>query len=51
VGNPYPTGIGYDTQNGSGGTPINLTLQSGVIVTIPAGAPGTTPSTPLTPRA
>ncbi|WP_445216789.1 autotransporter outer membrane beta-barrel domain-containing protein [Bradyrhizobium sp. Pa8] len=40
VGNLYPTGIGYDTQNGSGGTPINLTLQSGVIVTIPAGAPG-----------
>ncbi len=40
AGNPYATGIGYDTQNGSGGAPINLTLQSGVIVTIPAGAPG-----------
>ena len=32
----YPTGIGYNTIN----TPINLTLQSGVNVTIPAGSPG-----------
>ncbi|GLR85403.1 autotransporter outer membrane beta-barrel domain-containing protein [Bradyrhizobium iriomotense] len=40
AGNPYPTGIGYDTNNGLGGTPINLTLLPGVIVTIPAGAGG-----------
>jgi hypothetical protein len=39
-GNPYASGINVDTSNGFGGTPINLTLQSGVIVTIPAGAPG-----------
>jgi len=39
-GNTYPGGINYNTDNGLGGTPINLTLQSGVIVTIPAGAPG-----------
>ena len=35
-GNPYATGINVNTNN----TPINLTLQSGVNVTIPAGAPG-----------
>ena len=27
---PYATGIGYDTNDGLGGTPIILTLQSGV---------------------
>ena len=37
--NPYGAGIGYDTNNGLGGTPITLTLQSGVNVVIPAGAP------------
>ena len=34
--NNYPTGIGYNTNN----TPINLTVLSGVNVTIPAGSPG-----------
>jgi hypothetical protein len=37
--NPYAAGIGYDTNNGLGGTPITLTLQSGVNVVVPAGAP------------
>jgi hypothetical protein len=36
----FPAPITYDTNNGLGGTPINLTLQSGVNVLIPAGAPG-----------
>src|SRR5215831_3854826 len=36
-GNFYPTGINYNTADGLGGFPINLTLQSGVNVTIPAG--------------
>ena len=36
AGNPYATGINYNTDN----TPINLTLQPGVNVTIPAGSPG-----------
>ena len=40
AGNPYPSGINYNTNNGLGGTPITLTLQSGVNVTIPAGSPG-----------
>jgi len=40
AGNPYPGGINVDTNNGLGGTPINLTLQSGVIVNIPAGPGG-----------
>ncbi len=35
-GNPYASGINVNTNN----TTINLTLQSGVIVTIPAGSPG-----------
>ena len=35
-GNPYATGINVNTDN----TPINLTLQPGVNVTIPAGSPG-----------
>ena len=35
-GNPYATGINVNTAN----APINLTLQSGVNVTIPAGSPG-----------
>ena len=35
-GNPYATGINVNTNN----APINLTLQSGVNVTIPAGSPG-----------
>ena len=35
-GNPYATGINVNTAN----TPINLTLQPGVNVTIPAGSPG-----------
>jgi hypothetical protein len=39
-GNPYASGINVDTNDGLGGSPIRLTLQSGVIVTIPAGAPG-----------
>jgi hypothetical protein len=39
-GNPYPTGINVNTDNGLGGAPIGLTLQSGVNVTIPAGSPG-----------
>ena len=45
--NPYATGINVSTVN----TPINITLQPGVNVTIPAGSPGLTPSTPLTPGA
>ena len=36
-GNPYATGINVNTDNGVGGNPINLTLQPGVNVTIPAG--------------
>jgi hypothetical protein len=36
-GNTYPTGINVNTDNGLGGTPINLQLLSGVNVTIPAG--------------
>ena len=40
LGNPYSTGISVDTNNGLGGTPINLTLLPGVNVTIPAGFPG-----------
>ena len=39
-GNTYPGGINVDTNNGLGGAPINLTLQSGVVVDIPAGAGG-----------
>ena len=39
-GNPYASGINVDTNNGLGGSLINLTLQSGVNVTIPAGSPG-----------
>ena len=35
-GNPYATGINVGTNN----TPIAVTLQSGVNVTIPAGSPG-----------
>ena len=35
-GNPYASGINVNTNN----TPINLTLQPGVNVTIPAGSPG-----------
>ena len=34
--NPYPTGIGYNTDN----TPITLKLPLGVRVTIPFGSPG-----------
>src|SRR4051812_4925591 len=33
----YNTNINYDTNNGLGGFPINLTLQSGVIVNSPGG--------------
>jgi outer membrane autotransporter protein len=40
TGNPYPTGINYDTNNGLGGTSINLQLLSGVNVVIPAGPGG-----------
>jgi hypothetical protein len=40
AGNPYPTGINYDTNNGLGGTPINLTLLPGVNNVIPAGVGG-----------
>ena len=36
-GNPYPGGINYNTDNGAGGFPIDLTLLSGVQVVIPAG--------------
>jgi hypothetical protein len=36
-GNPYPGGINYNTDNGAGGFPINLTLLPGVQVVIPAG--------------
>jgi len=36
----FPAPINYDTNNGAGGTTINLLLQSGVNVIIPAGAPG-----------
>jgi outer membrane autotransporter protein len=39
-GNPYPSGINVNTDNGLGGTAINLQLLSGVNVTIPAGSPG-----------
>jgi Autochaperone Domain Type 1 len=39
-GNNYPSGINVDTNNGLGGTPINLQLLSGVNVVIPAGAGG-----------
>jgi outer membrane autotransporter protein len=41
-GNPYQQspGINVDTNNGLGGTPINLQLLSGVNVVIPAGAAG-----------
>jgi hypothetical protein len=39
-GNPYPGGINVNTDNGLGGTPINLTLLPGVNVVIPAGAGG-----------
>jgi outer membrane autotransporter protein len=39
-GNTYPGGINVDTNNGLGGAPINLILQPGVIVDIPAGAGG-----------
>jgi hypothetical protein len=35
-GNPYASGINVDTNNGLGGTPINLTLLQGVNV-VPAG--------------
>ena len=34
TGNPYPAGINYSTNN----TPINVTLQPGVQVIIPAGS-------------
>jgi uncharacterized protein YhjY with autotransporter beta-barrel domain len=40
AGNPYPTGINYNTNNGLGGTPINLTLLPGVNVAIPPGPGG-----------
>ena len=36
--NPYATGINYNGKSDT--TPINVTLQSGVNVTIPAGSPG-----------
>src|SRR5262245_41134004 len=39
-GNPYAGGINVDTNNGLGGTPINLQLLSGDNVVIPAGAGG-----------
>src|SRR5262249_5857045 len=39
-GNRYPNGINVDTNNGLGDTPINPTLQPGVIVEIPAGFAG-----------
>jgi outer membrane autotransporter protein len=40
AGNPYPTGINYDTEDGLGGSPINLSILSGVNIVIPAGAGG-----------
>jgi hypothetical protein len=44
AGNPYQSnpagGINVDTVNGLGGTAINLTLESGVNVVIPAGPGG-----------
>ena len=46
--NPYATGINY---TGSDTTPLSVTLQSGVNVTIPAGSPVLMPSTSLTPGA
>src|SRR5262245_34548834 len=39
-GNTYSGGINYNTDNGAGGTPIDLRLLSGVNVTIPLGSPG-----------
>ncbi len=39
-GNPYAAGINVDTEDGLGGTPINLTLQPGVNIVIPAGPGG-----------
>ena len=46
--NPYATGINY---TGSDTTPLSVTLQSGVNVTIPAGSPGVNAVNPLTPGA
>jgi outer membrane autotransporter protein len=40
AGNPYAAGINYDTEDGLGGTPINLSLQSGVNIVIASGASG-----------
>jgi hypothetical protein len=50
-GNNYPSGINVDTNNGLGGTPINLQLLSGSMSSSPRAQVALTPSTPLTPRA